>query len=821
MRSGIEFSFVKLIRDEKKTRLDVLSEIYVDRKVLTARFDEEYKALANEFFSQKPFSEFSPHVICYQGESGMGKSHLLHHFEGQMKATGQCFVRHSFPLTPQTKADVIASLSGELERKYRFRFPFTKYAFLRIYREEGRRYGSFAGLYDQVSGHRGFSLSAAVSKGFSAFTSGQLSILGDLFEVLDSSFEAVQDFLESVMASVNLRMAYRESNFLDLMKGLSRQDAWFFHTYLHEFFINDMFINIERTRKPVVFLLDDADRLASSSCTQWFGPDSWIVGKDGLISSIPGVIWVFSGRHGMERFLLQSEKKTVYEVASFTEDEVTAYCTGAGFGENMGKSVFEESGGIPFCVSFLCMHLSSSSQANEVGLLFTGFFEQFARNGCKNVLAICLLLKSSWDDGLMVSMNQKPETRYDWSCYHELLANHWLVRSQGDIHQVSDVAGRMLGRTLRNLDEYRLKERVDSNADNYLEDRIRHVDFDTPLLDIYIDRMLHKDLSWKAFCSMFKAHVAPAIDFLLVRNETELAMDFMSRIAFWMEEHETDDEDFCRLDRLVKCVHLNCHVKSFQLLGKLDLSRVIELKREVDSFSAEDCEDSYSRFLLAKVCLRSSRAMSEGLVKGATMPDFPDPGEEKKRYSKAAAILMKMVVGGELDDRPLCKSDACTLVADLYRSVLPGNGDMATMALSFDRMALDLAIQNGGGLSYEIKCRNNLGISLRHRGKYGLALENDRKCLELREKTGASIPMRFHSEFYIAIDNLGLGENEENRQALIDLLKSASGSPFADRERQVLSDEIRRYNRLGLIDDSFLSDIHVSCPFLDLDTGAK
>ena len=274
------------------------SDIFTDREAPREAFWNEYGKLRAEL-TDPDSDDIPPHILLYYGISGIGKTRLLteigRELDRKKDETGSKssyrWVMYDFTDFGNTKEDVIKGLAHLLSQKYGFRFPMTALAETKIADEIGRKPDmEMPTIEDKIRSSKIGNTILNVIK-FTPF--------GDIAENIFDGIQTIEDLFD-------IKFLEKLNPWFMLPLGKSLVD-YFHHADLRNVrgsleaaFSFDLDNNLEKTPdEPLVIMLDTYERythIDDDTPTRGYVKDLWLRRHDGVIASVPGILWVIAGR---------------------------------------------------------------------------------------------------------------------------------------------------------------------------------------------------------------------------------------------------------------------------------------------------------------------------------------------------------------------------------------------------------------------------------------------------------------------------------------------------------------------------------------------
>lgn len=274
------------------------SDIFTDREAPREAFWNEYGKLRAEL-TDPDSDDTPPHILLYYGISGIGKTRLLteigRELDRKKDETGSKssyrWVMYDFTDFGNTKEDVIKGLAHLLSQKYGFKFPMTALAETKIADEIGRKPDmEMPTIEDKIRSSKIGNTILNVIK-FTPF--------GDIAENIFDGIQTIEDLFD-------IRFLEKLNPWFMLPLGKSLVD-YFHHADLRNVrgsleaaFSFDLDNNLEKTPdEPLVIMLDTYERythIDDDTPTRGYVKDLWLRRHDGVIASVPGILWVIAGR---------------------------------------------------------------------------------------------------------------------------------------------------------------------------------------------------------------------------------------------------------------------------------------------------------------------------------------------------------------------------------------------------------------------------------------------------------------------------------------------------------------------------------------------
>lgn len=274
------------------------SDIFTDREAPREAFWNEYGKLRAEL-TDPDSDDTPPHILLYYGISGIGKTRLLTEIGRELdrkkdeigSKSSYRWVMYDFTDFGNTKEDVIKGLAHLLSQKYGFKFPMTALAETKIADEIGRKPDmEMPTIEDKIRSSKIGNTILNVIK-FTPF--------GDIAENIFDGIQTIEDLFD-------IRFLEKLNPWFMLPLGKSLVD-YFHHADLRNVrgsleaaFSFDLDNNLEKTPdEPLVIMLDTYERythIDDDTPTRGYVKDLWLRRHDGVIATVPGILWVIAGR---------------------------------------------------------------------------------------------------------------------------------------------------------------------------------------------------------------------------------------------------------------------------------------------------------------------------------------------------------------------------------------------------------------------------------------------------------------------------------------------------------------------------------------------
>ncbi|MCR4590901.1 MAG: hypothetical protein K5668_08780 [Lachnospiraceae bacterium] len=306
----------------------------ISRDNILARFEERLNAMING-------KSLTSDLMELYGAGGNGKSVFLVELYAELVKRSDCFVvKYDFERGCGA-VQFLKYLADTLyeENPGNFSFPFFDRAFWQNEKnnDNDNKVGKYAFRYSSfLKEHSGIETVMDTASDYSS----KINLFSKIAKNVDEGISAVK-----YMLSVDWKDYEREKV---RMAGLPN-DALV--KEMPAYLIRDISNCNIKNKKPLVILLD------SFECLQSSGMDiSWLINPvNGLICSIPGVLWVVAGRDRVKEgvFKYRSVSGGSSEMPLFTEDETRTYLKNAMIDENLTDSILEITKCSPFMLDFV------------------------------------------------------------------------------------------------------------------------------------------------------------------------------------------------------------------------------------------------------------------------------------------------------------------------------------------------------------------------------------------------------------------------------------------------------------------------------------
>ena len=277
-------------RNEEKKLLD----IFTDRREAVELFEKRhYLPLKEALKNTGDIADgFSPHVINFYGEAGIGKTSLLEKIRSVQKAESKTsplfYIKHDFRgYTTENKASVMVSLALRMQKELDFIFPLTQAASKKIHKEKGSIYIPDRTLTDRLKKTKGGSLFMVLSTNLSPFK----TVIKTSTQLLDC-FENV--FGIDIVGRI--KKLFRTPELNRYIDNLNTRNAESLENEFELYFGYDLLLNMALSSRPLTLVFDTYEHYTKESADK----DSWLKNPDtGLIWKVPGIIWIISGRENV------------------------------------------------------------------------------------------------------------------------------------------------------------------------------------------------------------------------------------------------------------------------------------------------------------------------------------------------------------------------------------------------------------------------------------------------------------------------------------------------------------------------------------------
>lgn len=224
-------------------------------------------------------------VVSYYGFGGIGKTSLLKKLLNEIEQNEDKpkVVKHDFEDSSESLM-VLKSIRVKLEESYNFEFPFFDIGLHTYWKKCGINSEEPA-VKSYIDNHPKVK---TLVEGMGLFVG-----LADAAQLL----KAIEAHINRIRSDVK-RKRYRE--YLEYLEEIENTTE--LTDYLVDLFILDLTDNLTNEKKPLIIMFDTYEKLVNEMSDKGnpLGADKWIRGENGLINSVPGVLWVIAGREKLK-----------------------------------------------------------------------------------------------------------------------------------------------------------------------------------------------------------------------------------------------------------------------------------------------------------------------------------------------------------------------------------------------------------------------------------------------------------------------------------------------------------------------------------------
>lgn len=322
---------------------------YIERKDAEKLFYDELEHVSD--FVANSDSEAFVDVINYFGIGGIGKTTLLNHLEADLLSNKDVlFARHDFAAITDMQ-QTLSAIAKQLNSRYGFSFPLFDAARLAFSRKVG---GSFERKETKSLLEKCPTVSLIYSNVENVVPLEQVPIVKTamwVFELVDSAVAIVKNNHDEY------RKEFAQIDYMsddDIVKSLPG------------YFSFDLRKNLQKTKKPLVIMLDTYENLLSGSAMTIDGlpaeGDAWLRLGPSPIRKVPGVLWVIAGRDELDWQKSNSDwKDSLHTLCfeDFSESETSRYLKENGMNDiNLRRELASFTGGTPDLLRRCAEHFS-------------------------------------------------------------------------------------------------------------------------------------------------------------------------------------------------------------------------------------------------------------------------------------------------------------------------------------------------------------------------------------------------------------------------------------------------------------------------------
>ncbi len=253
------------------------NKVFTDREVPREVFHNEYNLMKHNI---QLGTEVDPRIITYYGIGGIGKSTLLKQIQKELieKEESPFYTYYDFEQS-SNMISVLEGLRNRLVADYKISFPL---------------FDVVLAVYKKKVGVQHFVDREENSFEENAIISSTLDIMTEI-PVIGSAFGVVKP-VTNVLTELRNKKKDRAVDVFDIESNMNQPDELL--RMLPEQFGKDMADFTENLKTPFVIFLDTYEQLVNelSGGSDAKDKDLWIRDDDGLVLTIPNVLWVIAGR---------------------------------------------------------------------------------------------------------------------------------------------------------------------------------------------------------------------------------------------------------------------------------------------------------------------------------------------------------------------------------------------------------------------------------------------------------------------------------------------------------------------------------------------
>lgn len=235
-------------------------------------------------------------IIHFYGDPGVGKTALINKLKKEMdeqSPNGQGdYLYFDFHGFSGELYDLIQKLILDLRKKFKFEFPLTEYASMKISVEFKDTAPLSRSFRDVIQNNRGVGLIRTIIKRTSL--GNIIYTITDVIDYIEKNYDI--GFVRTIKKQLQDK-AFKES-----VNYMRKMNASHILEKIHVFFAIDLKMNLIKRGKPFVIFLDTFDQYICVNETQQKEKDWWLRNhNDGIILAVPNVIWVIASRSGLDK----------------------------------------------------------------------------------------------------------------------------------------------------------------------------------------------------------------------------------------------------------------------------------------------------------------------------------------------------------------------------------------------------------------------------------------------------------------------------------------------------------------------------------------
>ena len=408
------------------------TKIFTDREKPRESFWKQY-----ELVKAEPEDQAQVHVLAYYGVGGIGKTSLLKQLmlEMDQRVKEPRYVYYDLNLNQECRV-VLEKLKIKLMERYKFSFPLFD---LGLY------------CYTKKIGENPDSPEVKQITDKSPFLSLALDILGQI---------PVMSLATKVLSLADKGVALARTylmNHRDELEDMQIMEAEELYDFLPTLFARDLAHNLEKTKEPLVILLDTYERLVNElSAGEPLENDWWLRGDSGVILRVPKVLWVIGGREKLKWERFDPEWKDALDqhiLGNLSEADSDQFLKTAGVRpELLRQQLYDLTNGTPVYLD-LCVtqygRYREKGKTPEISLFGSNTYDliqRFARymdDGQKDMVHMLSCLQR-WDDDLISRIGSKILPNFSNQTYETTKELSFVIQSDTGSYNIHQTVGEVL-----------------------------------------------------------------------------------------------------------------------------------------------------------------------------------------------------------------------------------------------------------------------------------------------------------------------------------------------------------------------------------------
>lgn len=311
----------------------IVESIFTDREKAQSLFWEKYH------YIEKHKEEYF--VVSYYGIGGIGKTSLVTQICHELNQKDLLYIKYDFASNPiNDKKNILLGICKILRSKYcnRFDFPLFYSALLVLAKKSGDNIFVDQELHSILEDHEWMEVLLD--------DIGLIPIVGTVAQII-KAFDSTTSIVRQVFQT---QKNINEYNYLlTKINGMESNEIL---DNLHYYFCIDMKKNMEKMDQPLVVILDTYEHYINTFKKGGSTiDDAWLRSKqNSVIQSIPGIVWVISGREALNWNKTQEQygEFESFLLESFPKKETEQYLQKNGiYDETLENQIFSLTKGMP------------------------------------------------------------------------------------------------------------------------------------------------------------------------------------------------------------------------------------------------------------------------------------------------------------------------------------------------------------------------------------------------------------------------------------------------------------------------------------------